>query len=40
LERYEVLLSPRALRDLDAIYAYIAGNLLAEKTAADMIDTL
>lgn len=36
LDNYEVLLSPRALRDLDAIYAYIADVLL-EPTIADSL---
>ena len=40
MEAYEVLLSPKALRDLDAIYAYVAQTLLEEGTAAALIDAL
>jgi addiction module RelE/StbE family toxin len=40
LEQYEVLLSPKALRNLDAIYAYVAHELLAEGTAEALIDAL
>lgn len=40
MEQYEVLLSPKALRNLDAIYAYVAHELLAEGTAEALIDAL
>jgi addiction module RelE/StbE family toxin len=40
LEAYEVLLSPKALRDLDAIYAYVAQTFLEEGTAQALIDAL
>ena len=40
MEHYEVFLSPKALRDLDAIYAYVAEVLLEQKTAAELIDEL
>ena len=40
MEQYEVLLSPKALRNLDAIYAYVAHELLAEGTAETLIDAL
>ena len=40
MEQYEVLLSPKALRNLDAIYAYVAHELLAENTAEALIDAL
>lgn len=40
MEQYEVLLSPKALRNLDAIYAYIAHELREEGTAEALIDAL
>ena len=40
MDKYEVLISPKALRDLDAIYAYIAGPLSAPDTAGSLIDEL
>jgi len=40
LDKYEVRLLNQALRDLDDIYAYIAGNLLEPGVAAEMVDTL
>lgn len=40
MEQYEVLLSPKALRNLDAIYSYIAHDLMAEGTAETLIDAL
>ena len=40
MEQYEVLLSPKALRNLDTIYAYVAHELLAENTAEALIDAL
>ena len=38
--KYRVKLMSRALRDLDNIYTYIAGNLLEPGTAEKLIDTL
>ena len=40
MDKFEVLLTPRALRDLDAIYAYVAETLLEAGTAAALIDAL
>lgn len=38
LDNHEVLLSPKALRDLDAVYAYIFRVLQAPDTAEALID--
>ena len=40
MDKYEVFLTPRALRDLDAIYAYVAETLSEAGTAAALIDAL
>lgn len=40
LEQYEVQLSPRANRDLDAIYQYIAEQLLSPDTALNQVDRI
>ena len=40
LDKYTVKLYARADRDLENIYSYIANNLLAPGTAADMVDAL
>ena len=40
MEQYKVLLSPRASRDLDKIYTYIANTLLAPDTALSLIDRI
>lgn len=40
MDDYTVLLTPRALRDMDGIYAYIAETLLEPGTAAALIDRL
>lgn len=40
MDHYEVFLSPKALRDLDAIYAYVSRTLLAPDTAETLIDDL
>lgn len=40
MDKYEVRLMNQALRDLDDIYAYIAGNLLEPGVAAEMVDAL
>lgn len=37
LDKYEVRLMNQALRDLDDIYAYIAGNLLEPGVAAEEV---
>ena len=40
MDKYEVFLTPKALRDLDAIYTYVADTLLATGTAEALIDAL
>ncbi len=40
MDKYIVKLYPRAYRDLDKIYTYIANNLLAPATASKMISEL
>lgn len=40
MDKYVVKLYPRAYRDLDEIYAYIADSLLEPNIAFKMIDEL
>ena len=40
MDKYEVRLMNQAMRDLDDIYAYIAGNLQEPGVAAEMVDAL
>lgn len=40
MDKYSVKLMDRALRDLDSIYAYIAGSLLEPKTALALVDSI
>ena len=40
MDKYSVKLSPRALRDLDGIYSYIARTLLEPETALKLVDTI
>ena len=40
MDKYSVVLTSRALRDLDGIYAYIAGELLAPETALNLVDKI
>lgn len=40
MDKYEVFLTPKALRDLDAIYSYVADTLLEAGTAEALIDAL
>ena len=40
MDKYIVKLYPRAYRDLDGIYAYIAGSFLEPITVSKMIDEL
>lgn len=40
MDKYEVLLSPKALRDLDAIYGYLAELVSEEQTVLDWIEAL
>lgn len=37
MEQYKVFLSPKAQRDLDQIYTYIAGSLLEPDTALSLV---
>lgn len=40
MDKYEVKLLSRALRDLDGIYGYIAQNLQEPGTASDLLDEI
>ena len=40
MDKYNVSLTSRALRDLDGIYAYIAQTLLVPETALGMVDKI
>jgi addiction module RelE/StbE family toxin len=40
LDKYNVSLTGRALRDLDGIYVYIAQTLLVPETALGMVDKI
>ena len=40
METYEVKLTPRALQDLDSIYAYIAQSLMEPDTALKLLSQL
>ena len=40
METYEVKLTPRALQDLDSIYAYIAQSLMEPDTALKLLSRL
>lgn len=40
MDKYLVKLYPRAYRDLDGIYTYIADTLFEPATASNMIDEL
>ncbi len=40
MDEYAVKLTPRALRDLDEIYAYIADTLLERGTAEALVERL
>lgn len=40
MDKYSVVLTSRALRDLDGIYAYISGELLEPETARKLLDTI
>ncbi len=40
MDKYEVFLTPKALRDLDAIYSYVAESLLEPGTAEALINAL
>lgn len=37
MDKYSIKIMPRALRDLDAIYAYIARSLQEPTTALDLV---
>ena len=40
MDKYNVSLTSRALRDLDDIYVYIAQTLLVPETALGMVDKI
>ena len=40
MDKYDVSLTSRALRDLDDIYVYIAQTLLVPETALGMVDKI
>ncbi len=40
MELYNVFLSPKAQRDLDSIYTYIAGHLMEPDTAEKLVGRL
>ena len=40
MEKYKVMLYPRALRDIDSIYAYIAREKLAPENAKSQTDRI
>lgn len=40
LDKYEVLLSPYALRDLENIYRYVKEELLSENVASNLINKI
>ena len=40
MDKYSVMLTSRALRDLDNIYAYIARELLVPETALNLVDRI
>ena len=40
MDKYNVSLTSRALRDLDSIYVYIAQTLLVPETALGMVDKI
>lgn len=40
MAKYNVKVTPRALRDLDGIYSYIAKEILEPETASNMIELL
>ena len=40
MDKYRVVLTPRALRDLDGIYLYIARTFLEPGTALNLVDAI
>lgn len=40
MDKYRVKLNPRAIRDLDSIYDYIAGEKLAPENAKGQVDRI
>lgn len=40
MDKYRVKLNPRAIRDLDSIYEYIAGEKLAPEYAKGQVDRI
>lgn len=40
MDKYKIFMYPRAYRDIDGIYTYIAENLKEREIALKMVDTL
>ena len=40
MDKYTVLISPQAYRDIDETYEYIRTELFAEKAALDLVDDI
>lgn len=40
LDKYKVKINPRAIRDLDSIYVYIANEKLASENAKEQVDRI
>ena len=40
MDKYHVLISPQAYRDLDELYDYIKNTLFAEKAAENLVDRI
>lgn len=40
MDKYKVKISPRAIRELDSIYAYIANDKLAPKNARGQVERI
>lgn len=40
MDKYEVLISPKAYRDLDSIYSYIKNELLVPETALELVELI
>lgn len=40
MDKYNVMLSPKALRDIDSIYEYIANTLVEPNTALQLVNEI
>jgi len=40
LDKYKVMINPRAIRELDSIYEYIANEKLAPENAKGQVDRI